>query len=233
MVRNVGLTNVDITVTPKADADWRERYMTYAGALVGRSEGIISGCFVTGKVTAPDSGQVGGLVGHVSRGGVIRSSYAMVRVRGMSYVGGLVGRLLGMQEWGASYVIGGEAPASYATGTVLLDETNSDPDREYVGGLLGTGYSAYGSYATGRVGPSGASHSSGLAGGGCTTGCPDSYWDSVTSGIRTDTGSGGAPKTTAELQAPTGYSGIYATWNVDVDGDGTNDDPWDFGTSAQ
>ena len=32
------------------------------------------------------------------------------------------------------------------------------------------------------------------------------------------------------LRAPTGYTGIYSTWNLDLDGvTGTNDNPWDFG----
>ena len=43
----------------------------------------------------------------------------------------------------------------------------------------------------------------------------------------------GAGKTTGELQTPTGYSSIYANWNVNVDGVTGNDDPWDFGTSSQ
>ncbi len=32
---------------------------------------------------------------------------------------------------------------------------------------------------------------------------------------------------------PTGYTGIYSDWNVDVDGDGSLDDPWDFGKFHQ
>ncbi len=40
-------------------------------------------------------------------------------------------------------------------------------------------------------------------------------------------------RTTAELQSPTDYADIYANWNVDLDGDGTSDDAWDFGTAAQ
>ena len=40
-------------------------------------------------------------------------------------------------------------------------------------------------------------------------------------------------KTTAQLQNPTGYTGIYANWNLDLNGDGTADDPWHFGTSSQ
>ncbi|WP_419913051.1 hypothetical protein [Candidatus Poriferisodalis sp.] len=57
-----------------------------------------------------------------------------------------------------------------------------------------------------------------------------SYWDSDESQA---TGPGGEGKTTAELQTPTDYTGIYANWNVDLDGDGSADDPWDFGTSCQ
>ena len=40
-------------------------------------------------------------------------------------------------------------------------------------------------------------------------------------------------QTTTALQTPTGYSGIYADWNVDLDGDTRTDDPWDFGTASQ
>ena len=64
--------------------------------------------------------------------------------------------------------------------------------------------------------------------GGTTTA---SYWDTETSGRTTS--AGGEGKTTSELQSPTGYTGIYADWNVDLNGDGTGDDPWDFGTSRQ
>ncbi len=40
-------------------------------------------------------------------------------------------------------------------------------------------------------------------------------------------------RTTKELQAPTDYSGIYQTWDVDLDEDIEADDPWHFGTSTQ
>ena len=118
---------------------------------------------------------------------------------------------------------GGEVTAAYATGRVVGDSE--------AGGLIGgnTGDVTI-SYATGLV--SGRSTVGGLvgrnSGGGTIT---DSYWDSDTSG-RT-TGSYGQAKDTAELQLPTDYSDIYQTWNVDLDGDSMNDDPWDFGTSSQ
>ena len=35
------------------------------------------------------------------------------------------------------------------------------------------------------------------------------------------------------MQSETDYNGIYATWNVDVDGRPGNDDPWTFGAADQ
>ena len=79
----------------------------------------------------------------------------------------------------------------------------------------------------------------GLSGAGTTTSA--SYWDVNTSGFADD-GDDNLPegKSTADLQQPTGYAGIYAGWNADVDNaDGDYDittgvdDPWDFGTAAQ
>ena len=98
-----------------------------------------------------------------------------------------------------------------------------------VGGLVGRSQSTgsiVASYATAYV--SGRSDAGGLIGadGGTVTA---SYWDTSTSGQTVGT----AGRTTAALQAPTGYSGLYQTWNVDLDGDSTVDDPWDFGTTTQ
>ncbi len=71
-----------------------------------------------------------------------------------------------------------------------------------------------------------------------------SYWDTQTSGRATGVGKGDDPgaegKTTAELQAPTGYTGIYAGWNVDLDNADGDDDPatgpddwWDFRSGSR
>ena len=114
--------------------------------------------------------------------------------------------------------------ASYATGTVSGDD--------YVGGLFG--YSGGGtisaSYATGSVTGTG-DRVGGLIGNNFNATVSVSYWDTQTTGQSSS--DGGIGKTTAELQSPTGYSGIFATWNMDLDDDGSNDDPWDFGTSTQ
>ena len=40
-------------------------------------------------------------------------------------------------------------------------------------------------------------------------------------------------QTTSALQTPTDYTGIYADWNVNVDGVSGPDNPWDFGTASQ
>ena len=172
---------------------------SYVGGLVGGSGcGAIRGSHATGTVTG-EGQYVGGLVGHTS--GAITASYATGNVTGESnYVGGLAGR--------ASAIT-----ASYATGDVVGEHRR-------VGGLVGeVGYSRItNSYAVGRV--TGSRNVRGLA--GYATNVVHSYWDTQTSGVSSS--SGGIGKTTRELQAPTGNTGIYSRWNADW---------WDFGTRSQ
>ena len=179
------------------------------GGLVGSNGGAVSGCFATGKVSGDDD--VGGLLGANLDDGSVSASYSTVQVTGDDRIGGLAGSN------------SGEVTAAYATGRVVGDLE--------AGGLIGGNTGDVNiSYATGLV--SGRSTVGGLvgrnSGGGNIT---VSYWDSDTSG-RT-TGSYGQAQNTEELQLPTAASGIYQTWNVDLDGDSMNDDPWDFGTSSQ
>ena len=176
------------------------------GGLVGVNNGAITSSYATGAV---DGYPAGGLVGY--NGGAIVSSYATGVVTGRT-VGGLVGR-------------NGRGPgriyASYATGSVSggLD----------VGGLVGTNAGRIdSSYATGHV--SRRRDGGGLVGAGSIYDTTASYWDSTTSGISSSRDRG---NTTAELQAPTGYNGIYQLWNLDLYGDSARDDPWDFGTTTQ
>ena len=182
------------------------------GGLVGYNTGFVVYSYATGPVTSDRS--AGGLVGyHQSK--LIAASYATGPVSG-SPAGGLVGTI------GTPFE---EATirASYATGSV---------DSGTAGGLVGRVYDEgiiTASYATGRV-ASGRS-SGGLVGddeGGTIT---NSYWDTRTSGQ--GSGSPGSGRTTPQLQSPTSYSGIYGSWNVDIDEYNTNDNPWTFGTSSQ
>ena len=179
------------------------------GGLVGSNGGAVSGSFTTGKVSGDDD--VGGLVGANLSDGAVSASYSTVQVTGDDRIGGTAG------------LNNGEVRAAYATGRVV--------GGSLVGGLIGWNTGEVNiSYATGLV--SSRSAVGGLVGrnggGGNIT---DSYWDSDTSGHTT--GSNGQAKNSEELQLPTTASDIYLNWNVDLDGDGMNDDPWDFGTSGQ
>ena len=178
------------------------------GGLVGSNGGAVSACYATGKVSGDDD--VGGLVGANLDDGAVSASYSTVQVTGDDRIGGLAGSN------------SGEVTAAYATGRVVGDSET--------GGLIGGNTGDVNiSYATALV--SGRSTVGGLvgrnSGGGNITG---SYWDSDTSGR--NSGSYGQAKNTEELQLPTAASVIYQTWNVDLDGDSMNDDPWDFGTSS-
>ena len=181
------------------------------GGLVGTdNNSSIIGSYVTGMVSGTGD-NVGGLVGQTYGSSVV-TSYAAVEVTGGNNVGGLIG------ENDAAVT------ASYATGWVAGDDN--------VGGLVGSnGITITASYATGPV--TGQSNVGGLVGRNTrsfsfTGTVTASYWDTSTSGQTTGSG-----RTTAQLQAPTSYSGIYQRWNVDLDGDGVSDNPWDFGTADQ
>ena len=100
------------------------------------------------------------------------------------------------------------------------------------------------SYATGRVARSSGTATTigGLIGdsrSGASGAISNSYYDTSTSGCVTGgsdgctTSDGGTGKTTRQLQTPTGYSGIYANWNANLDGVTGNDDPWTFGNKMQ
>ena len=242
-IRNVAL--VDLSVTGSR----------YVGGLVGQlKESTVSGSSAAGTV-AGNRGRIGGLVGD-GQNSIIEDSRSSATVTAMGSsgrAGGLVGEL---QKTGSEGGVKSVVRRSYATGTVSSNQSR-------VGGLVGNLHQqntpsalVVASYATGAVSGSGsvgglvgrssgkvrASYATGAVSGDNKTGglvgdnrgaVTASYFDADTSG-QTDTTQG---KTTAELQAPTGYEtpadNIYAQWNVDLDGDDANDDPWDFGAGSQ
>ena len=168
-------------------------------------------------------GGLSGILVGSSHGSTIVACYTTGSVTGTNVVGGLVG-------WTNSAI-----STSYSTASVTGDQR--------VGGLLGAsqGGSITNSYSTGSV-----TRSKGTAifiGGliGYGAGATASYWNTTTSGQTTSFGGAGVVgKTTTELQSPTDYTGIYASWNIDlndIDGDvdaATGADyPWNFGTSSQ
>ena len=175
------------------------------GGLVGRNDGQISASYATGSSVASGP-NAGGLVEYNT--GTIAASYATGSATGSDDVGGLVG------ESTASGTITG----TYASGSA----TARDPRfGSSAGGLVGNNSGVISSsYSTGQ--PHSQRAGGGLIGegGGSVVG---SYWDTETSGLSGSRG-GGIGLTTAELQAPTGATGIYAGWNTGW---------WDFGTSSQ
>ena len=203
---------------------------TFAGVVAGRLEGgRIVACYSTGSVSA--LGMAGGLVGRtislVAKDEArIVASYStaevstIAKIGPMNRVAGNAGGLVGGHNNGAIV-------ASYAAGPVVA---RSGP--AYAGPQAGHGLSAGVDTSAFWVGA-----------------VRDSYWDTQATGQTTtyatsqvgvdggDIGTGivtmAGGQTTAQLQLPTDYDGIYATWNIDLDGDYAPDDPWDFGTSGQ
>ena len=171
-----------------------------------------------------------GILTGVSQSTIV-ACYTTGKATGDERVGGLVG---------------------FNTGTVSTSySTAYTSGRRYVGGLVAEqqGSSVTNSYSTGRVVRSGGTSTTigGLI--GSTLSSPTvtaSYYDTSTSGCVTGgsdgctTSAGGTGKTTRQLQTPTGYTGIYANWNTNLDGDTTtgdamtgNDNPWTFGNKMQ
>ena len=155
----------------------------------------------------------GGLAG--SNGLVIAACSVTGVVSGGLDVGGLVGNNFS-----------GRVIASYSAASV-----EGGPS---TGGLVGSNFSGtiIASYSIGSVsndfGDVGGLVGSIFADRGTTR---DSYWDTQTSSQSES--AGGEGKTTSELQSPTGYTGIYENWNLDLAEDGVGDDLWDFGDASQ
>ena len=220
----------------------------HTGGLVGANMGKIRHSHTSGTVTTTGghASQVGGLAG--SNVGIIYASYSEsnVNANGSFWVGGLVG------QNGGPYVKGrGAIVASYSHGDVS--------GRGDVGGLVGENYAKILiSYSTGSVTRTGGQYSGpagGLVGYNAQEGSTAyysvtaSYWSTSdttqTFGVGSDDRNGNNTvdegesnnvpgHSTMELQAPTGYTGLYATWDdYDQDGNSGTAQPWCFGSSSQ
>ena len=208
-------------LTSYARADVSAR--TAIGGLVGINEGVIAASYANGRVSGYFV-RAGGLVGQMSAGS-IRASYATSLISEPAVVARegrfeIRGSGVGVNLY--YYIERGQAIVVMPHSTKgddpihgvqrLYDGTPPDhlPINYSVGGLVGS---------AGNVSISA------------------SYWDTDTSGITVGVGSGSVPgaegKTTAELQTPTDYTGIYTSWDIDVDGDGDPDHIWDFGISSE
>ena len=210
-IDTLGVTNADI------------RGLAAVGILTGTNEGNIVACYTTGRAVAHENA-AGGLVGNTwsntMEASRIVASYSTASVAAYG--------------WGVANSPAGGLVGGHANGPVI------------------------GSYAIGRV-TSGDGHGGGLTATNLSSALwvgtyADSYWDTATTGQTASstsndpaviagtagTGSVGSGvfvteggHTTAELQSPAGYTGIYANWNLNLDGQDGNDDPWDFGNFCQ
>ena len=198
----------------------------FAGAIAGELRGRIVACHSTGSVSAVDL--AGGLVGATRSTTAkdearIVASYSTAEVStagGGTTTAGNAGGLVGGHNNGAIV-------ASYAAGPVSAQSGSA-----YAGPPAGHGLSGGVSTPTYWVGA-----------------VRESYWDTQATGQTStyatsqagvdggDIGTGivtmAGGQTTVALKSPTGYTGIYANWNIDLDGDDAPDDPWDFGASSE
>ena len=179
----------------------------------GMGSGLIESSSFEGTLTGA-CGRIGGLVGSNQIAGgrpgtdaVIVASHARARVNstcssgsGDREIGGLVG------------YNNGTVASSYAAGTVHANQSASK-----VGGLVGSNEARIvNSYAAARVtrSGSGTANRGGLVGeiGGASS-VAASYWDSDLSTDSRTAAPKGTAQTTSALMTPTGYTGIYSTWD--------------------
>jgi len=133
-IKNLGLTNVNITITGGNDG--------YTGALVSHMDGgTVENCYSTGNIISNLTREYynyGGLIARINAGSDVRDSYSEVNISNADSsvnVGGFVG-----------YNNGGSITKCYATGTIQGGSA--------VGGFVGennTGSDITKSYSTGNV----------------------------------------------------------------------------------
>ena len=177
-----------------------------AGALAGvvESNAVVTGVYAQGGRIF-GYGRIGGLVGLLE--GELRASYATAAVSTpyqTARTGGLVGRCQACA-----------ITAAYAAGAVT---STAAATNFYIGGLLGENVSVSSGFSTSSI--------------------VDSYCAADATGQAACIGNqpGSVATSTAyaasELQAPTGYTGIYIHWNLDAGGDFGPDYLWNFGAAA-
>jgi hypothetical protein len=166
-LRNVGLLNSSI-----AGAN-------IIGALAGRSDGTVSNSYADGGSVSASVHQAGGLVGALGGTGSIGNSYAHVSVTGTDYaccggglsstnIGGLVGTTLAGSSISNSYATGSVSGGGNVGG--LVGQNDADIDTSYASGAVTANISRGGFIGDQQ--------------GGAIT---NSYWDSATTGVATNT----------------------------------------------
>ncbi len=235
------------------------------GSIVGSSAHVDMDITIPNDSAIPANWivTVGGLVADAGTGSEILASYAVGSVSALAetrisvsrsgsgngyifdqsgdlFTGGLVGR-----NSGTIY-------AAYARVDVTASENFSNPQAVdfQAGGLVGqNGGTVRAAYATGNVSDAPNSYVNrdpheneyGSAMGASSGTVNDVYGSGTVSySGSAQSPSGTSTKSESELTTPTGYTGIYANWNLDFDNDDNDndvttggDDQWNFGTASQ
>jgi filamentous hemagglutinin family protein len=194
-IKNIGVTNVDITGAG-----------FFIGGLVGNTmnSSTISNAYTTGSVTGGDNSNVGGLVAALFDSSTISNSYSQASVTGGNGEETLVGGLVGYNK---DYTT---ISNSYSTGSV------TGGTGAYVGGLVGlniTSTTVTNSYFAGSVTGGTGATVGGLVGANIDSTVTNSYYDKETNtGTMSDSELG---KTSAELQSLATFSD--AGWDIEED----------------
>ena len=173
------------------------------GGLLGEGENTVIRAVSVSGVTISGTRSVGGLLGEGENIVIRAASVSNVNIdaeNGITNTGGLIGRATDI-DIRYSYVVGG------SISSVI------------VGGLIGSWSNSYDlSYSYAANGPlsSNIGFALGLVGQGDGSGNQQSrasYWDTdTTEQMLSGTANSDAGQTTAELQNPTTFTGIYADW---------------------
>ena len=198
-IREVGMINARVS----GGANPNDALAILVGQI--NSIGSVTASYVQGGSvsTIINGTHVGGLAGN--NFGTITEAYATASVDGGTYTSLYLGGLVGNHTAIMGNPVSGRITAAYAAGDVsgTADATN------FIGGFVGS------------VANAGSMMS--------YTYCDSTVHRTTLPCVGSQSGSSVtvAGKTTAELQTPLGYTGIYASWNP------TNDDPWAFGATNQ
>ena len=219
------LTDLKIDLNTNANAGL---FGSLGGSAIIRNLGLVNPTVVSSTGDARSHGIV---AGYAPSGDTISAVYIL---------GGSITTTANTSNAGALIGFGSVTiRASYSTASVRV---SGDPTGVDIGGLVGelSGGNIIASYAAGAVaGGTGANaRIGGLVGEAAVgTAITASYCDTLatdqTNCIGSDATATAPGKSTTQLQTPTGYTDIYADWNLDLDDISGNDDPWTFGASDQ
>ena len=226
-----GHTISGMAVSVSADTTEAGLFNETSSSAVIRDLGLISPSVTLTSTTTSGAGALVGLLAGNSTVSAVYVSGGTITAAGNDVrAGGLVGIVAN----------GSTVQASYSTATVTTSGGSRNSIR--MGGLVGGNSGTLrASYASGTVNPTSTSANVGglvgrsFGGGHAITDSHCSAATGQTNCIGSQSGNTvtSTRYTAAQLQAPVGYTGIYANWNIDVDGVSGNDEPWNFGTSSQ